>query len=82
MLDDDKEPDQEISFVEEHGLSVLNWGFCIGKASEFRVLKYIDEGIYGKVYLAQYLPIYLGAIATESSTPSNPSTDRTSTETP
>lgn len=55
MLDDDKEPDQEISFVEEHGVSVLNWGVCIGKASEFRVLKYIDEGIYGKVYLAQYL---------------------------
>jgi hypothetical protein len=37
----------------EHGASVLNWKVCIGKISEFRVLKYIDEGIFGKVYLAQ-----------------------------
>jgi hypothetical protein len=61
--------------VEEHGVSVLNWGVCIGKASEFRVLNYIDEGIYGKVYLAQYLRIYLG-VAMEPFTPSNPFTDQ------
>lgn len=61
---------------------MLNWGVCIGKASEFRVLKYIDEGICGKVYLAQYPQNYVGATATEPSIPLNLSTDRTSTETP
>lgn len=48
-----------MSFVEEHGTAVLNWGVCIGRATEFKVLNYIDEGIYGKVYLAQYFLFYL-----------------------
>lgn len=31
-----------MSIVEGHGSAVLDWGVCMGKASEFRVLKFLD----------------------------------------
>ncbi len=40
MLDEDDE--LEMSIVEEHGENVLNWEVCHGKASEFKILKFID----------------------------------------
>lgn len=42
-----------MSIVEGHGSEVLDWGFGVGKASEFKLIKFLDEGKYGKVYLAQ-----------------------------
>lgn len=42
-----------MSFVEEHGSAVLDWGICLGKASEFRILRFLNNEKYGKVYLAQ-----------------------------
>jgi hypothetical protein len=53
IMDEDEDPLDE-SVVEEHGAAILNWNVCQGKASEFKILKFIDEGRFGKVYLAQY----------------------------
>ena len=53
IMDEDEDPLDE-SVVEEHGAAILNWNVCHGKASEFKILKFIDEGRFGKVYLAQY----------------------------
>jgi len=39
--------------VEGHADTALNWAVCEGKASEFKILKFVDEGKFGKVYLAQ-----------------------------
>lgn len=52
-MDDDKQLDEGESIVEQHGLGILNWQICNGKAGEFKILKYLDEGIFGKVYLAE-----------------------------
>lgn len=53
MVDQDEDLQNEISIVEEHGAAVLDWGVCMGKATEFKILKFLDEGKFGKVYLAQ-----------------------------
>lgn len=42
-----------MSFVEEHGANVLDWGACLGKATEFKILVFLNNEKYGKVYLAQ-----------------------------
>lgn len=31
----------------------MDWGVCLGKASEFRILHFLNNQKYGKVYLAQ-----------------------------
>jgi hypothetical protein len=64
MMDEDSDDENEVSIVEGHGNEVLNWGVCMGKASEFKILKFLDEGKFGKVYLAQYYNIHLEATTT------------------
>ena len=52
---DEGEDEVEVSFVEQTGLSILNWGACTGRSSEFKIIQFLDEGRFGKVYLAQSL---------------------------